>query len=297
MRTLRVLAPAKVNLLLRVERPPRPDGYHNVTTVLQTVSLADEVEVRVSRGGGISAACDHPEVPRDRTNLAVRAARHFMTQPGLPEVAVTIGIRKRIPLRAGLGGGSSNAAAVLVALRALVAPEMPDGLLESLGADLGADVPFFIRGGTQLGIGRGDLLSPVEPALAEGVPLVIVKPEASCDTPAVYAAFDRTGPPSGPLPPPGDAVRSLTEGDLAQSIRNDLTEAACEVAPAIRSALDALRQAGLPAWVSGSGSACFGVADSPDRADTVADALRREFPFAVACSTRTLGCEVLRDNA
>lgn len=295
MRSVTVKAPAKVNLHLKVLRPPRADGFHEVRTILQAIALADRVEVAIGGEAGIALTCNEPAVPRDGSNLAVQAAVQFLQATDFPTLGVSIQIEKVIPLEGGLGGGSADAAATLVGLRALVAPDMPDGQLESIGADLGSDVPFFIRGGTQVGLGRGDLLAPVRHPLLE-TPVVIAKPEGGCPTREVYARYDRGIGDGDDAPPLDRALEALRQGRLEDAVGNDLRAAAIAVLPEVATVLRALRDCGLsPVEVSGAGAACFGFAPSEDAAITAAKALAARFPFARACVTCSGGCEVLRE--
>jgi len=295
LRSITVLAPAKVNLLLRVARPARPDGYHDIETILQTIDLCDVVEVSIARGQGVTLACSDSRVPCDASNLAARAALTFMGQPEIARMCVRIGIGKRIPVEAGLGGGSSDAAATLLALRVLMAPDMPDGLLESLGADVGSDVPFFIRGGTQVALGRGEILAPATQQLAP-VPLAIAMPEGGCGTREVYERYD-SGVGDGGAPALRDALRALSEGRFEAAVANDLAPAAEAVQPGVRVVLDALRATGLaPVEVTGSGSACFAIARSAEEAERAASEVAGHVAFACSCSTRSVGCEVVVDG-
>lgn len=293
MRSLSIRVPAKVNLLLHVERPTRPDGYHNVLTILQAVSLWDTVEVCILRRRGLAFACDSPEVPQGKENLVVRAARRFLGQADAGGLGVELRLEKRIPVAAGLGGGSADAAAALFGLRALLAPDMPDGLLESIAADVGSDAPFFLRGGTQVGIGRGELMSPVTPSPCAGMPLVLVKPEGGLSTAEVYARYDRAHEGPRHLLNPAKALEDLGARRYAEALSNDLGPVAASAHDGVARALAALRERGLPALVSGSGSCCFGVAPSREEATRIAAELASEFPFAQAVTGVRGGCEVV----
>lgn len=164
---------AKVNLTLQVGSR-RPDGYHAVMSVMQRISLWDTVTVE--RGTGHDTLlCSVPVTESVDDNLCMKAARAFFVETGTKSDGVTITLEKHIPVQAGLGGGSSDAAAVLRALRTLYAPDISGGRLETLAARLGSDVPFFIRGGTQLATGRGEVVSPL-PQLAAGW-FVVMKPD------------------------------------------------------------------------------------------------------------------------
>ena len=146
---------AKVNLTLAVGEK-RPDGYHEVVSVMQRVSLCDTLTAEQTREG-ITLTCSDPALPSGEENLAHRAASLFFRETGIAGGAA-LTLEKRIPSQAGLGGGSSDAASALLALRKLYAPALPDTELETMAAALGSDVPFFIRGGTQLATGRGEVL-------------------------------------------------------------------------------------------------------------------------------------------
>ena len=173
-RTIVASAPAKVNLHLEVLHQ-REDGYHEIETVFQTIDLRDRVRITVHDGKGpIHVRCEHPGVPNDRTNLCHRAAKLLRSRVGRGE-GVSIEIEKRIPVAAGLGGGSSDAAAVLLALDRMWELDLDRDELEDLALRLGADVPFFLRGGTAIGRGVGEQLTSVNIS-GMGVFLLITPP-------------------------------------------------------------------------------------------------------------------------
>ena len=164
MRSYSLIAPAKINLYLEIIGD-RPDGYHELAMVLQSISLADQIDIQPIGIDTIIVRCDHAEVPNDHTNLAYRAAA-LLTQQ-FPEAmaqfgGVEINIKKNIPIAAGLAGGSTDAAAVLVGLDLMWQLGLTQSELEVLGAQIGSDVPFCIQGGTALATGRGEELSPLK---------------------------------------------------------------------------------------------------------------------------------------
>ena len=175
-------ARAKLNLTLDILRK-RPDGYHDMQMVMQSVSLHDDVRVTLMEGGGIVCRCG--DIPGDESNLAVKAARAFFEQSEMAPRGLLIDIEKRIPARAGMAGGSADAAAVLRALRALLRPGMSGEELERIGAAVGSDVPYCVRGGTALAEGRGERLT----ALRGAPPFhaVLCKPDFDIPTPALFA--------------------------------------------------------------------------------------------------------------
>ena len=267
---------AKVNLTLSVGEK-RPDGYHEVETVMTGVGLHDTVTLYRNAGPWDKLECDPPVTERAGDNLCMKALRVFFEEFGPKKDFVTIRLEKTIPTQAGLGGGSSDAAAVLRALRTLYAPQMIDGQLEEMAARLGSDVPFFIRGGTALATGRGEKLA----ALPDMPPcwLVIVKPEESHSTTAMYAAID-----SAPQRVSGDsrAVREgLEKGDLsavAAGLGNDFQQVLPEDS-AVPAIVEALRQRGaLNAQMTGSGSAVFGIFACRAGAEAAAEALKATYP-------------------
>ena len=267
---------AKVNLTLSVGEK-RPDGYHEVETVMTGVGLHDTVTLYRNAGPWDKLECDPPVTERAGDNLCMKALRVFFEEFGPKKDFVTIRLEKTIPTQAGLGGGSSDAAAVLRALRTLYAPQMIDGQLEEMAARLGSDVPFFIRGGTALATGRGEKLA----ALPDMPPcwLVIVKPEESHSTAAMYAAID-----SAPQRVSGDsrAVREgLEKGELsavAAGLSNDFQQVLPE-SSAVPAIVEALRQRGaLNAQMTGSGSAVFGIFACQDGAEAAAEALKATYP-------------------
>lgn len=174
-------APAKVNLHLEVLFR-RPDGYHEIETILQAIELYDELRLRRT-SGPIHVQCSHPHVPTDRTNLCHRAAKLVRSRFGVSQ-GVEIHLEKKIPVAAGLGGGSSDAAATLLAVSRLWNLDLDSEQLHELAVRLGADVPFFLRGGTQLGRGIGELLTPI-PASGMGAYLVIT-PDLRISTAETY---------------------------------------------------------------------------------------------------------------
>ena len=260
---------AKVNLTLAVGEK-RPDGYHEVVSVMQRVSLCDTLTAERT-DSGVSLVCSDPTLPSGGENLAYRAASLFFRETGITGGAA-LTLEKHIPSQAGLGGGSSDAASVLLALRKLYAPALSDAALEVMAASLGSDVPFFIRGGTQLATGRGEVLSPLPP-LTDGW-FVIVKPAESFSTPAMYRRLDELTPACAPSLPPLQSGLSA----LAAGLFNRF-EAAVPAGSAvwdIKARLTAL--GALAALLSGSGSAVFGLFDTETAARAAVEDLRLIWP-------------------
>lgn len=279
MTSVTVRAPAKVNLELAVGAP-RPDGFHDVATAYHAISMYDEVvvtladrlAVSVSAGSGVVV----DDVPQDASNLAATAvlalARHLGRQPD-----VQVHITKSIPVAGGMAGGSADAAAALVACDALWQTGLSRTELAEVAAGLGSDVPFPLVGGTALGTGRGEVLTPV---LARGrFHWVVALADGGLSTPAVYAECDRLRDGKVlPEPRVSDALMAaLRAGDadaLGHALHNDLQDAACSLRPALRQTLATGTEAGaLGAMVSGSGPTVVFLARSPEHAIDIAVAL------------------------
>jgi 4-diphosphocytidyl-2-C-methyl-D-erythritol kinase len=256
-----VRAPGKLNLFFEVGEV-QDDGYHDVASAYQAVSLYEEVwaEHAADFSVTISGTVDVSGVPADDRNLALRAARLIAQKVGY-DGGVHLDIVKHVPVAGGMGGGSADAAAALVACDALWGADLGAAQLHQLAARLGADVPFALMGGTAIGTGRGDELSP---ALAKGrFDWVVVPSTAGLSTPEVYAHLDamRARPDivSSPRPPVVDpgVLHALRAGDavvLAEHTRNDLQAAALSLRPELRDVLELGDQAGaLAGMVSGSG--------------------------------------------
>lgn len=258
---VRVRAPSKLNLFFEVGGV-QDDGYHDVASAYQAVSLYEDVWVSPSDDFTVtvSGTVDVSGVPADDRNLAVRAARLVAQRTGQTG-GVHLDIVKHVPVAGGMGGGSADAAAALVACDALWGTELGTAELHKLAARLGADVPFALMGGTAVGTGRGDQLSP---ALAKGrFDWVVVPSDAGLSTPEVYGHLDelRARPDisiGARVPAVAPAVlQALRAGDpvaLAEHTRNDLQVAALSLRPQLREALELGEESGaLAGMVSGSG--------------------------------------------
>jgi len=231
---------AKINWALRITGR-RADGFHDLETVFQTISLHDELTFRPA--SGVSLTCDDPTIPTDETNLVLRAARAV----GAENVAIDL--RKRIPAGGGLGGGSSNAAATLV--------ELGSGPLAGIALSLGSDVPFFLVGGTAYATGRGEVLTPMPPM--SGIPLLLLLPEERVLTKEAFARVTHCSQPLG--------IEAY--GDFT-NFTNDFEEPVFVMLPRLASLKARMLDAGA-AWagMSGSGSTIVGAfrdRESRDRA-------------------------------
>ena len=284
---------AKLNLGLEV-LGRRQDGYHELRTLFQTIDLHDDV-VLGPRSRGIEVRCDHGQVPTDETNLATRAARALQQYGGV-EKGVEITITKRIPVGGGLGGGSSNAATVLLGLDRLWRLGLGPAGLHPLARRLGADVPFFLLGGTALGLARGDEVYPLADQVRAHV--VVVNPGLPVSTAAVYRRLEASLTPRENSNTIFRFISSDLEGHAAwKLLSNELEEAALEEAPVLARQARRIRgvlvqEGALRAALSGSGSSFFGLFDDARRARRAQAALAAE-GFAAGCA-RTLSRDQYR---
>lgn len=248
-----VLAPAKLNLALDITGL-RPDGYHTVDMIMQAVSLYETVEV--ARSKGYSLRCPKSPVPCDDRNTATKAAAAFFTETGLLAGA-DITVHKTVPTRAGMAGGSADAAAVLVALNELYAARLPLAELCRIGALVGADVPFSLQGGTARVRGIGEQLTPLPP-----LPpcwFTVAMPKGGVSTPQAYSRYDEVGSPVHPsLDAAEAAIRAGSLPALLPHMQNALQTASGDALTAQLCAV--FRASGaLAAMMTGSGAAVFGL--------------------------------------
>ena len=267
-----IRVPGKVNLGLSVG-PLDSDGYHEIVTLFQAISLYDDVTVKIgSEGAGITLGASGSTstgVPLDETNLAYRAA-DLMIRKFQLDSDIDIHLKKEIPVAGGMAGGSADAAGVIVGIDALFELGLSRDELERIGSELGSDVPFGIAGGTAIGRGRGDQLTPV---LSQGTyQWVLALSNSGLSTPAVYGECDRLREGlSMAKPSANDALlQSLRAGDageLGKALSNDLQSAACSLRPALRLVLDVGNDYGaLGCIVSGSGPTVAFLVEDEERA-------------------------------
>lgn len=275
---------AKINLLLNVVGL-RGDGYHEVEMVMQSIGLYDTVAVTRRPDAAVKLVIGFEDGYRaseellraDEDNLCVRAARLLMAKADLA-CGFDIALTKRIPVGAGLGGGSADAAAVLIAISELEGLDYSDDELCRLGASLGADIPYCILGGLKYAAGTGTTLS--DAPLAPAFTLVLIKPEVSIPTGKIYHDFDAM---AEPLHPDMDAMkRALAKGTaeaVADALGNSLEPVVAAQYPVIRELKEALLAAGATgAMMTGSGSCVYGIFVGEEEAKTAGDAMRRKYP-------------------
>jgi len=276
----RAFAPAKVNLYLHVGAAAA-DGFHPLETLMVFADIGDEVSLAGTGGPALRVSGRFAGgLEADDDNLVLRAARTLARRLGRRGDLPGLGLDKRLPVAAGLGGGSADAAATLRLLNTAWGGGLDTPQLEALAAELGSDVPACVASRPVTARGRGDVMAPAP--ILPGLPAVLVNPGAPCPTGAVYRAFDLSASPcnpdpapdSGLLPDPVATARWL--GDL----RNDLEAPALNVAPVIGEVLERLRDAPetLLARLSGSGATCFALCADDKSAGRLSAALARERP-------------------
>lgn len=286
---IRALAYAKINLYLAVIGR-RSDGYHEIETILQSIDLADELTFELA--GDVGVTCSIPELSGPR-NLAHAAAELLRAEAGISS-GVRIHIDKRIPVAAGLAGGSADAAATLVALDRLWNLGANADALASVAARVGSDVPFCLSGGTAVGTGTGTQLSKVRPL--HGLPIVVAKPVGSLSAAEVYAAFDED-----PISPrrSSSALRDIIDegkvADICSLVENVLEPAVLRLMSHVSEVKNAALEAGATcALVSGSGPAVFAVAQSASDAAAIAGSLRFSCESVHVCGPAAIGVELLK---
>jgi 4-diphosphocytidyl-2-C-methyl-D-erythritol kinase len=330
--TLTVLAPAKINLHLEV-LGLRRDGYHELAMVMQSLDLVDTLHFSATADGRISLECDRSDLPSDGDNLIVKAALMLRARAGLPELGARIELHKRIPIGAGLAGGSSDGAAALVGLNALWGSGFGPADLQAMAAALGSDMPFCLEGGTRLCFGRGELLEPAfggggpqEMAASGGSPgphgggalpygvLLIKHPAVQVSTPWAFGRcrelrgdfyLEREGDfeqrrqalRQGPL------LAALAAGTAPPPLRNDLQAVVAPEQESVREGLALLRRA-PGAWavaMSGSGPSLFALFADPAGAEAARALLAAELAQggfeAWSCRCSATGASLVADGS
>lgn len=301
MRSYSLIAPAKINLYLEI-LGDRADGYHELAMILQSIELADQVNVRAIGTQTIQVYCDHPQVPRDETNLAFRAVELMSQQ--FPECwaqfgGVEVTIKKNIPVAAGLAGGSTNAAAVLVGLDMLWQLGLTQPELQELAAKLGSDVPFCLAGGTAIATGRGEELDPL-PSLDSFYVVLAKHQNLAVSTAWAYQTYrsefgnsyrrlDRASKPiaTEPLNTPtrvhsGSMVQGIINKNgskIGQLLYNDLEKVVLPNYPQVLQLRQAFEKSGaLGTMMSGSGPTVFALCQSQEQAQGILQQVQSAIP-------------------
>ncbi|MBK1986526.1 4-(cytidine 5'-diphospho)-2-C-methyl-D-erythritol kinase [Sphaerospermopsis aphanizomenoides BCCUSP55] len=295
MRSYSLIAPAKINLYLEIIGS-RPDGYHELAMIMQSIDLADQIDLHPASTEAIRVYCNHPQVPTDKSNLAYRAAELMANQfPGAFSNfgGIDITVKKRIPVAAGLAGGSTNAAAVLVGIDLLWNLGLTKSELEELGASLGSDVPFCIAGGTVIATGRGEQLAPL-PSLNH-IHLVLAKYRSlEVSTPWAYQTYRQEFANTyvkntedlaarANAVHSGEIVKAILDKDAAkisQKLHNDLEKVVLPAYPKVLQLreLFASQEGVIGTMMSGSGPSVFAIVESKAQAEVVKQQIRTAIP-------------------
>jgi 4-diphosphocytidyl-2-C-methyl-D-erythritol kinase len=284
MAELSIHAYAKINLTLEVVRR-LPTGYHELRTIYQQVEMCDDLRLADSAANCISLTCDDGDLDPGPANLVWRAA-DLVRRRYCPRRGIRIHLCKRIPIGGGLAGGSTDAAATLLGLRQLWHLDVTDDELLQMGADLGMDVPFCILGGTALGTGRGEIVQPLPPLAP--LPVVIAHPGVSSSTSEAYACLCAQQMGGGAKTEA--MMAALSRGDaraVAAGLYNTFEQNLLTRFPAIGRIKQLMLENG--AWnaaLTGSGACMFSLAGSISEAETIAAAVRREFPHVFVTQAR-----------
>ena len=277
---------AKINWSLQI-LGKRPDGYHEVRTTLQTISLHDDLDFEVSGDGSVALVCNDAEIPTDDRNLIVRAAYALKDRYSIDHGA-RVRLNKRIPVKAGLGGASSNAAVTLLALAELWELETSLSVLLEIAAGLGADVPFFLIGGAALATGIGATVSPLSDINNDTQHLVVLTPNASVSTAEAYAAVgsDALTTMDGEPILSSSRKEAISGSSIPwppyRDLNNDFESVIFDIEPEIRRAKETLLQAGaFRALLAGSGSSVFGIFADQEAQQRVVDEIPLEAGWRV----------------
>ncbi|SRR5579883_585942 len=286
MHSYSLLASAKINLYLEILRS-RPDGYHDLVMVLQSIDLADQIDLRPLGGDTISLHCNHAEVPQDESNLAYKAAALMAEKFPEPfaKYGVDITIQKRIPVGAGLAGGSTNAAAVLVGLNLMWNLKLSDRQLQYLGSLLGSDVPFCVVGGTMLATGRGEYLSSL-PTLDDLYVVLGKYRSLSVSTAWAYQTFRHQYLNLSDAPTLKNhlqrvdsekmvsAITSKDNSQIGQLLYNDLERVVLPAYPQVKRLKEEFQHTGCAAMMSGSGPTVLALTQSRTKAQQILDSIK-----------------------
>lgn len=291
---LTVLAPAKINLSLDI-LSKRPDGYHDVAMVMQSVSLYDTVivsdEIEDAFEGNVLVTCDVEGIPTDGRNIVCKAASAFFKYTSIEPKKISVDIRKKIPSEAGLAGGSTDAAAVIMALNRIFDTKLTMEQMCEIGATCGADVPFCIVGGTKLAKGIGTTMQKL-PAIPK-CSIVICKPDVSVSTKEAYERSDSR--PKKQFVVTDEVVNMIYKRNLratCQCLYNDF-EAVMQIEEISNIKQAMMKNKALGACMSGSGSAVFGIFLNEKKAQACVDNMSADFDRLYLCAPTKEGCKIV----
>ena len=288
---LTVKANAKINLLLDVTGVKK-NGYHSLFTVMQSIGLGDTVTVEKTDGNDITVSCTVPGVPTDSGNIVYKCADKFFQYAGITEnKGIHIHIDKVTPFCAGMGGGSADGAAVLVALNKIFKTNYPEKILCRIGVKVGADIPFCIVGGTALALDTGAVVAPLPDV--EGYSIVIVKPEDGVSTKEAYEAVDSLE--NMKHPKNQEMLECLADGDTENALKlcSNVFEQALEVPGRVDIKDICNNNGAVASCMTGSGSAVYGIFKEKAQAEKTAEELKEKFTNVFICTPEKTGVEII----
>lgn len=289
---------AKINLTLDIVGK-RPDGYHELTMIMQSVGLYDAVSVKLAHDERIYVTSTSALLSDDANNTAYKAAKAFFEYNGIEGKGAVIRIEKNIPMEAGMAGGSADAAAVIVALDRLCGTALSDERLWKIGEKVGADVPFCITGGTMLARGKGEILTrlPQLSDFAEQPVILLCKPDEGVSTGRAYSAVDNCDPSVLNRPDTKSMCKALADGNaervaanLSNVFEQVLRISSCE---SIKETMIACGAMG--ACMTGSGTTVFGLFRDKDAASFAADSLRCSYRNVFIVIAESCGCKIVQE--
>ncbi len=290
---MKLKANAKINLLLDITGIKK-NGYHSLFTIMQSVSLGDIITVEKTGGEEITVSCDVEGVPTDKSNIVYKCADKFFQYANITEnKGVHIHIEKHTPFGAGMGGGSADGAAVLVALNKLFETNYHEKVLCRIGVKVGADIPFCIVGGTALCLDTGAIVAPLNDM--EGYHIVIVKPESSVSTKEAYDAVDSLE--NMKHPKNQEMLEYFADGDFENGLKlcSNVFEQAFEVAGRVDIKDICNRNGAIASCMTGSGSAVYGIFEEKEKAEKAVKELSKIFDKVYLCTPEKQGIEIIEE--
>lgn len=290
---MRLKANAKINLILDITGVKK-NGYHALFTIMQSVSLGDIITVERTKGEDITVSCDIEGVPTDKSNIVYKCAEKFFQYACIEKnKGIHIHIEKKTPFGAGMGGGSADGAAVLVALNKLFGTDYPEKVLCRIGVKVGADIPFCIVGGTALCLDTGAIVAPLDDI--EGYHIVIVKPEGSVSTKEAYSAVDALE--NMKHPKNQEMLELLSDGMVNDALKlcSNVFEQALEIAGRVDIKDICNKNGAIASCMTGSGSAVYGIFHELGNAEKSVSELKKKFKNVYICTPEKVGVEILSE--
>ena len=290
---MKLKANAKINLLLDITGIKK-NGYHSLFTIMQSINLGDVITVEKTDSEEITVSCDVEGVPTDKSNIVYKCADNFFRYAGITEnKGVHIHIEKRTPFGAGMGGGSADGAAVLVALNKLFETNYHEKVLCRIGVKVGADIPFCIVGGTALCLDTGAIVAPLNDM--EGYHIVIVKPQSSVSTKEAYDAVDSLE--NMKHPKNQEMLECFADGDFENGLKlcANVFEQAFEIAGRVDVKDICNTNGAIASCMTGSGSAIYGVFEEKENAEIAVQELSKIFDKVYLCQPEKQGVEIIEE--